>query len=93
MPSYQDSKTEHLQRLRRVEGQIRGMQRMVEADQYCIDVLTQVTAATKALQSVALQLLDEHMSGCVVEAARTGGPEADRKIAEASTAIAQLVRS
>jgi DNA-binding FrmR family transcriptional regulator len=66
---------------------------MVEEDKYCIDILTQVSAATKALQSVALGLLDEHMAGCVVDAARAGGPEADAKVREASDAIARLVRS
>jgi len=79
--------------LRRIEGQARGLQKMVEDEKYCIDILTQVSAMTKALQSVALGLLDEHMSHCVVQAARAGGPEADEKIREASEAIARLVRS
>ncbi len=83
----------YLKRLRRIEGQVRGLQRMVEEEQYCIDILTQVSAATKALQSVALGLLDEHLGHCVVEAARAGGPEAEVKVAEASAAIARLVRS
>ena len=82
-----------LKRLRRIEGQARGLQRMVEEDQYCIDVLTQVSAMTKALQAVALSLLDDHLSHCVVEAAKAGGPEADHKLQEASDAIARLVRS
>lgn len=90
---YSDSKTSHLKRLRRVEGQIRGLQRMVEEDQYCIDILTQVSAATKALQSFSLELLDEHLAHCVVQAAQKGGPEADEKVREASEAIARLVRS
>jgi DNA-binding FrmR family transcriptional regulator len=90
---YSDTKAEHLKRLRRIEGQVRGLQRMVEADQYCIDVLTQVSAATRALQSFSLGLLDEHLSGCVREAAVHGGDEADQKIREASDAIARLVRS
>lgn len=93
MAGYTDNKDDHLKRLRRVEGQVRGLQRMVESDTYCIDVLTQVSAATKALQSVALNLLDEHMSHCLVEAARAGGPEQDDKLKEASDAIARLVRS
>ena len=92
-PGYADRKVDHLKRLRRIEGQIRGLQRMVEEEQYCIDVLTQVSAATKALQSVALSLLDEHLGHCVVEAAQKGGPEVDRKVREASDAIARLVRS
>ena len=93
MAGYIDTKQDHLKRLRRIEGQIRGLQRMVEADQYCIDVLTQVSAATRALQSFSLGLLDEHMSGCVLDAAAQGGEEAERKIREASEAIARLVRS
>ncbi len=86
-------KDRYLKRLRRVEGQIRGLQRMVEADKYCIDILTQVSAETKALQSFSLDLLDEHLSHCVVEAAQRGGPEAEDKVREASEAIARLVRS
>ena len=84
---------DYLKRLRRIEGQARGLQRMVEEEQYCIDILTQVSAMTKALQSVALGLLDEHISHCVVDAARAGGPEAEAKVKEASDAIARLVRS
>jgi DNA-binding FrmR family transcriptional regulator len=90
---YLDNKESHLKRLRRIEGQIRGLQRMVEEDKYCIDILTQVSAATKALQSFSLELLDEHISHCLVDAARAGGPEADAKVREASDAIARLVRS
>jgi len=90
---YTGNKDDYLKRLRRIEGQIRGLQKMVEDDKYCIDVLTQISAATKALQSVALRLLDEHMAGCVVDAARNGGAAADRKVREASEAIARLVRS
>ena len=90
---YIHRKDDYLRRLRRVEGQARGLQRMVEDEKYCIDILTQVSAMTKALQSVALGLLEEHMSHCVVDAARTGGREADDKIREASEAIARLVRS
>ncbi len=90
---YSDHKIAYLNRLRRIEGQARGLQRMVEEDKYCIDILTQVAAMTKALQSVSLGLLDDHLKHCVVDAAATGGPESDRKIAEASAAIARLVRS
>ena len=90
---YLHRKDDYLKRLRRIEGQARGLQRMVEEEKYCIDILTQVSAVTKALQSVALGLLDEHMSHCVVEAAKSGGPEADAKVKEASEAIARLVRS
>ena len=90
---YISSKEEYLKRLRRIEGQARGLQRMVEDEKYCIDILTQVSAMTKALQSVALGLLDEHLSHCVMQAAAAGGPEADEKIREASEAIARLVRS
>jgi len=91
--SYSESKDRHLKRLRRIEGQVRGLQRMVEDDKYCIDVLTQVSAVTRALQAFSLELLDEHMAGCVVEAAARGGREADEKVREASEAIARLVRS
>lgn len=90
---HHDTKGDYLKRLRRIEGQARGLQRMVEEEQYCIDILTQVSAMTKALQSVALALLDEHLSHCVVDAAREGGDEADIKVKEASDAIARLVRS
>ncbi len=93
MVGYGDSKDDHLKRLRRIEGQIRGLQRMVEDDKYCIDVLTQVSAATRALQSFSLELLEDHLAGCVVEAAAKGGSEADAKVREASDAIARLVRS
>ena len=93
MPGYLDQKEAHLRRLRRIEGQVRGLHRMVDEDTYCIDVLTQVSAATRALQSFALELLSEHMSSCVVEAARAGDDEADAKVREAADAIARLVRS
>ena len=87
------NKDDYLKRLRRIEGQVRGLQRMVEEEKYCIDILTQVSAVTKALQAVSLSLLDEHLSHCVVEAAKAGGPEAEVKIKEASDAIGRLVRS
>jgi DNA-binding FrmR family transcriptional regulator len=90
---YIHNKDDYLNRLRRIEGQARGLQRMIEDEKYCIDILTQVSAMTKALQSFALGLLDEHLSHCVVEAAAAGGPGADEKVREASDAIARLVRS
>jgi DNA-binding FrmR family transcriptional regulator len=93
MPGYITEKQALLNRLRRVEGQVRGLQRMVEDDTYCIDILTQVSAATKALETVALSLLDGHLRHCVADAARAGGEEADAKLTEASEAIARLVRS
>jgi DNA-binding FrmR family transcriptional regulator len=93
MASYTDAKSDYLARLRRIEGQIRGLQRMIDEDKYCIDVLTQVSAATSALQSFSLALLDEHMRTCVVDAARQGGEDAEIKVKEASAAIARLVRS
>ena len=80
-------------RLARIEGQVRGIARLVEDDTYCIDVLTQVSATTKALEAVALKLLEDHLANCVVDAARAGGPEADLKVKEATDAIARLVRS
>jgi DNA-binding FrmR family transcriptional regulator len=92
-PGYITRKDDYLRRLRRIEGQARGLQRMVGEEKYCIDILTQVSAMTSALQSVALGLLEEHLSHCVVDAAATGGPEADQRLAEASAAIARLVRS
>jgi len=92
-PGYGDTKDAHLKRLRRIEGQVRGIERMVEQDKYCIDVLTQVSAVTKALQAVALGLLDEHMAHCLAGAVSRGGAEADAKLKEASDAIARLVRS
>ncbi|KRE30986.1 metal-sensitive transcriptional regulator [Agromyces sp. Soil535] len=90
---YVDRKDDLIKRLRRAEGQVRGIQRMVEEDDYCIDILTQVSATTKALESVALLLLEDHLGHCVAEATREGGPVADQKIQEASAAIARLVRS
>lgn len=92
-PGYSRTEDAQLKGLRRIEGQIRGLQRMIEEDKYCIDVLTQVSAATKALQSFSLELLDQHLAHCVLEAAQRGGPEADEKVREASAAIARLVRS
>jgi DNA-binding FrmR family transcriptional regulator len=93
MRGYTENKDDHLRRLRRIEGQVRGLQRMIENDDYCIDVLTQISAATRALQAVSLSLLDEHLKHCVSEAVAEGGETADLKIREASQAIARLVRS
>ncbi len=92
VPGYIDAKDAQLKRLRRIEGQVRGLQRMVESETYCIDILTQVSAATKALEAVALGLLDDHLRHCVADAA--GDPvHLDAKVTEASAAIARLVRS
>jgi DNA-binding FrmR family transcriptional regulator len=92
-PGYQHDKDAVLARLRRIEGQVRGLQRMVEADTYCIDVLTQVSAATRALQGVALQLLDEHLRHCVVEGSAGDPDRADALVAEATRAVERLVKS
>ena len=93
MPGYIGHRDEILRRLRRVEGQTRGLQRMVEQDAYCIDVLTQISAATRALQAVAISLLEDHLGHCVADAVRSGGPERDEKLREATAAIERLVRS
>ncbi len=93
MRGYSEDRQAILKRLRRIEGQVRGLQRMVDEDAYCIDVLTQISAATRALESVALELLDDHLGHCVREAIAGGGPDADDKVAEASAAIARLVRA
>ena len=90
---YISDKSRYLARLKRIEGQVRGIHRMVEEDTYCINILTQVSALTKALESVALGLLDDHLRHCVIGAAAAGGPVADAKLKEASDAIARLVRS
>jgi len=90
---YSGSKDDYLKRLRRVEGQVRGLQKMVEQETYCIDVLTQVSAVTKALQAVSLGLLEDHVGHCVVEAAHESDEAAAAKVREASDAIARLVRS
>ncbi|HEY9411438.1 MAG TPA: metal-sensitive transcriptional regulator [Jiangellaceae bacterium] len=93
MAGYISAKDDYLKRLRRIEGQIRGLQRMVDEDTYCIDILTQVSAAKKALESVALGLLTDHIHHCVADAAVKGGDELDAKVKEASDAIGRLVRS
>jgi DNA-binding FrmR family transcriptional regulator len=94
MPGYAMNKADYLARLKRIEGQVRGLQRMVEDDTYCIDVLTQVSAATKALQSVAIGLVDEHLRHCVRDAAAGDDPaEAERVLTEATKAIERLVKA
>ncbi len=93
MAGYAMTKDDLQKRLRRIEGQVRGLQRMIDEDTYCIDVLTQVSATTSALQSVALGLLDEHLHHCVSEAVAAGSPEGAAKVAEATAAIGRLVRS
>ena len=90
---YTGSKEQVQKRLRRIEGQIRGLERMVGEDKYCIDVLTQISAVTSALQAVALELLDDHLGHCVAGALAGGGEAAEEKLAEASAAIARLVKS
>jgi DNA-binding FrmR family transcriptional regulator len=93
MRGYTEDKDAYLKRLRRIEGQVRGLQRMVESDTYCIDILTQVSAVTRALQAVALGLLEDHLGHCVTEAIARGGPEASDKVKEAAEAIGRLVKS
>lgn len=93
MRGYTQDKDAYLRRLRRIEGQIRGLQRMVEDDTYCVDVLTQISAATRALQAVAIGLLEDHLGHCVTEAIEQGGPDAQDKVKEAAAAISRLVRS
>ena len=90
---YSAQKDDYTKRLRRIEGQVRGVAKMIDEDKYCIDILTQISAVNSALQSVALGLLDEHLSHCVSHAVAEGGEEADKKLAEAPAAIARLVRS
>ncbi len=90
---YSQQKDNYAKRLRRIEGQVRGIARMIEEDKYCIDVLTQISAVHSAPRSVALTLLDEHLNHCVTRAVAEGGDDADQKLAEASAAIARLVRS
>jgi DNA-binding FrmR family transcriptional regulator len=90
---YSQDKDAVRKRLRRIEGQVRGLQRMVDEDAYCIDVLTQISATTKALQAVALELLEDHLGHCVAHAIESGGPEADEKVREAAAAIGRLVKS
>ena len=93
LPGYTAHKTDVQKRLRRIEGQVRGLQRMVDEDQYCIDVLTQISARTKALQAVALQLLEDHLGHCVTNAIEGGGPQTQDKVREAAAEIERLVKS
>jgi DNA-binding FrmR family transcriptional regulator len=93
MRGYTQDKDAYLKRLRRIEGQVRGLQRMVEDDTYCVDVLTQISAATRALQAVAIGLLEDHLGHCVTQAIEQGGPDAEEKVREAAQAISRLVRS
>jgi DNA-binding FrmR family transcriptional regulator len=90
---YSANKDNYAKRLRRIEGQVRGIAKMIDEDKYCIDILTQISAVNSAMQSVALGLLEEHLNHCVSHAVAEGGEEADKKLAEASAAIARLVRS
>ncbi|HET6818682.1 MAG TPA: metal-sensitive transcriptional regulator [Mycobacteriales bacterium] len=90
---YSGEKERVQKRLRRIEGQVRGLQRMVDEDKYCIDVLTQISAATSALRAVALELLEGHLNHCVAHAIETGGPDAQAKVREAATAVERLVKS
>ena len=92
-PGYSSRKEQVQKRLRRVEGQVRGLQRMVDEDSYCIDVLTQISAATSALRAVALELLEDHLGNCVARAIESGGPEAEMKVREATAAVERLVKS
>lgn len=93
MAGYTSDKDAYLKRLRRIEGQVRGIERLVDEDTYCVDVLTQISAATRALQGVALGLMEEHLRHCVADAVAQGGDEAEEKLAEANEAIRRLVRS
>ena len=93
MPGYDMNKDDLLRRLRRVEGQVRGISQMVEDDRYCIDVLTQISAATKALQSVAVGMFDDHLRHCVADAVAQGGRDADKKLTEATAAVERLLKS
>ncbi len=93
MHGYSADTDAYLKRLRRIEGQVRGLQRMVEEDEYCIDILTQISAVTRALQGVALGLLEDHVHHCVADALASGSSDAEDKVAEATDAIRRLVRS
>mgnify|MGYP001794352693 CR=1 FL=1 len=93
MAGYSANKAPHLNRLSRIEGQVRGIARMVEDDKYCIDILTQVAAASRALRSVALGLLADHMNHCFIGDGELDQPARDAKLKEAADAIARLVRS
>ena len=93
MQGYTADKSDLQKRLRRIEGQVRGIQQMVEDERYCIDVLTQISAVTKALQSVAVGLFDDHLRHCVADAVSAGGPDRDGKLSEATAAVERLLKS
>lgn len=93
MVGYSSTKDDVLLRLRRIEGQVRGLQRMVDEDTWCTDVLTQISSVTKALQGVGIGLLDEHIRHCVRDAVHQDGDEGDERIEEVVTAIRRLLRS
>lgn len=90
---YIQDKERYARRMKRIAGQVRGIERMIDEGKYCIDILTQISALTAALESVGIALLDDHMRHCVSEAVREGGDVAEEKLAELSTAIARFVRS
>lgn len=90
---YNSDKPKYLTRLKRIEGQTRGIHRMIDADEYCIDILTQISAINSALENVALALLEDHLNHCVASAAEEGGPVAEEKLAEAAKAIRRMVKS
>lgn len=93
VPGYDMDKDDLLRRLRRIEGQVRGIAQMVEADRYCIDVLTQISAATRGLQSVAVGMFDDHLRHCVADAVAAGGADAELKLTEATAAVDRLLKS
>lgn len=94
MRGYSIAKDDYQKRLRRIEGQVRGLQRMVDEDEYCIDVLTQISSVTKALQSVALGLMDEHLRHCVAHAqGRDGHEPQEDMVHEAMQAVERLLRT
>ncbi|GAA3835798.1 metal-sensitive transcriptional regulator [Brevibacterium ammoniilyticum] len=90
---YTPQKDALARRMKRIEGQVRGIAKMIDDDKYCIDILTQVSAATAALHGVSINLLEEHIAHCVVDASAAGEDEARKKIEEASAAIARLIKS
>jgi DNA-binding FrmR family transcriptional regulator len=93
MAGYSISKDDYIKRLRRIEGQVRGLQRMIDEDTYCIDVLTQISSTTKALQKVGLGLLDEHLHHCVKAAVAESDEAGNEKLDEAMVAIERLMKS
>jgi len=91
-PGYHSQKADHLSRLRKIEGQVRGVAHMVDEDRYCVDVLTQIGAVTRALQEVALGLLDDHARNCLLTAARSDPEEAEARLDELALAMRRLTR-